>query len=76
MDDSECLIEVNLQLGADAHVEILYTDLQNQREIVRLTAVQAWVIGDIIAQFDRRGIREFGQLLVEGAHEIGAEEEQ
>ncbi|MFI9846519.1 hypothetical protein ACIHFD_56520 [Nonomuraea sp. NPDC051941] len=75
LDDSGCLIEVNLQLGGDAHVEVMYTDLQGETHTGKFTADQAWIVADIIMQFDRRGVREFAQLLVEGVHEINADPE-
>lgn len=77
LDNRDVLVEVNVQTGDDAHVQVLFTDANGTTLNVRYSAEQAWVIGHVMELFalDRRGVLEIGQLLVEGAHEITAEEE-
>jgi len=75
LDDSNWLVEVNVQTGEDAHVQVLYTDQQGQDHHAELTATQAWIVADIILNFDRRGVKEFAQLLIDGVHDIAAAEE-
>lgn len=74
LDNGDVLFEVNVQTGDDPHIQIMYTDMRGETHNVRFTAEQAWLVGDIIHNFDRRAVREFGQLLFEGVHEITAEE--
>ncbi|MFF0862326.1 hypothetical protein ACFYUV_11280 [Nonomuraea sp. NPDC003560] len=67
LDHRACLIEVNVQTVVDPHLQVVLTDVDGTTSSVRFTAEQAGVIGRIVELFDRRGVREFGQLLAEGA---------
>jgi len=76
LDHRDVLVEVNVQTGADPHVQVLFTDEHGESHNIRYSAEQAWAFGHIAEIFDRRGVLEIGQLLVEGAHEINAEDAQ
>ncbi|WP_336208214.1 hypothetical protein [Nonomuraea sp. LPB2021202275-12-8] len=68
LDDKDCLVEVNVALYSDdRYVQVMLTDLAGETTTIRLTAEQAGTVGYIIRTFDRRGTREFGDLLSEGA---------
>lgn len=75
LDNKDCLVEVNVQTDVDPHVQVVFTDMQGDTYRVHLEREQAGVIGAVIGLFDRRGVREFGQLLVEGAAMLYEEEE-
>jgi hypothetical protein len=70
LDHRDVLVEVNVQLDDDPHVQVLFTDEHGETHNVRYSGEQAWLFGHIVELFDRRGALEIGQLLVEGAHEI------
>lgn len=67
LDNPGCLIEVNVQTGEDPHIEAVFTDMDGETSRIRLDRETAGTVGHIIGLFDRRGVREFGQLLSEGA---------
>jgi hypothetical protein len=71
LNDRQCLVEINI-VGAPytGRVQVMLTDRAHKDHQVQLTVHEAWVIGEIIHQFDRRGLREFGYALKEGAELI------
>lgn len=74
LDHKHVLVEVNVQLDVDPHVQVLFTDENGETHNVKYSGEQAWLFGHIVELFDRRGALEIGQLLVEGAHELNREE--
>ncbi|WP_214322112.1 hypothetical protein [Nonomuraea sediminis] len=68
LDNRDCLIEINVIADGDTRfVEVLYTHLDGTEYALRLAPEGASVLASLIAAFDRRGIRELGTLLEEGA---------
>ncbi|MFI7618022.1 hypothetical protein ACIBP6_43065 [Nonomuraea terrae] len=76
LDNRDCLIEVNVSLGDEPHVQVMFTDMDGERTDLQLTRDEAWTVARIIDLFDRRGLREFGQALMESVHDITAEESE
>jgi hypothetical protein len=76
LNDRECLVEINVAKASYSRqraVQVMLTDLRHEDHNIELTPQQAWIIGHIIHLFDRRGLREFGYALKEGAETITGE---
>ncbi|WP_113703809.1 hypothetical protein [Nonomuraea lactucae] len=69
LDDSDCMVEVNVWLRDGQGVaEVRFTDRDGTETRVELSQEAAGVVGYILREFDRRGAKEFGALLFEAAH--------
>lgn len=64
LDDSDCLIEINVRVkGDEKQVLLLFTDLDGSESHATLTPEAADILGYVGSRFDRRGAREVSQLL-------------
>jgi len=77
LDNPACLIEINAVIRDDErHVQINLTDVAGEASTVQLDREQAGVVGYIVGEFDRRGVREFGAALAEGAALLREDEQR
>lgn len=68
LDNSACLIEVNMLATDEGRfIEVMFTDMDGTDVDLELPPTAAGTLGRIVELFDRRGLREFGHLLAEGA---------
>lgn len=66
LDDSDCLLEINISKRGDVKaVELLFTDLDGTVSRATLSPEAASILGYVGSRFDRRGAREVSELLVE-----------